>query len=152
MPTAEQSDELTFFPPPVPAAEFFPAEPVKPGHTWNPDVTKLNRHLGLSVPIQIEGGTWKMTFVRVATVNGEECAEIAEEMDVRAKVKNGKDAGTIEAKFRGTTHRSLKTGVSVDGRFAGTMSVSGTKTVEGQAVQITMSGPVEVNLKSRLIK
>ena len=72
-----------------------------------------------------------MTFVRVVSVNGEECAEIAEEIDLRAKVTEGEDQGALELKATGTTHRSLKTGLNVEGRLTGTMSITGVKTLDG---------------------
>jgi len=146
-PTAEQAAELKRFPPPVSTADFYPAEPVKPGHSWTVDVTRLRKLFGNAV--DIEDGSCKMTFVKTIVVDGEQCALIDEEMELRGRMKDEKDPdGQFQFKGRGTTRLSL-TRRNTSAKYTGTMTESHTIEEMGQRARMTISGQVEMEMIAR---
>jgi hypothetical protein len=121
---------------------------VKPGHTWNVELSKLQKFLG-SVA-QIDSGNWKMTFEKMIDVGGEACAQIAEEIELRARKQNEKgEWETLELKATGTTRRSLRLGLNVSTTLTGTLTTSETVTEGGERLQHTISGPVTVEITER---
>src|ERR1700722_1833110 len=60
VPSPKQAADLKHFPPPESMADWYPAEPVSPGHSWTVDVSKLRKFFGPSA--NIESGQWKMKF------------------------------------------------------------------------------------------
>jgi hypothetical protein len=147
-PTEKQASKLKRF---VPGGtmNLYPAEPVRPGHSWDVDIGELKKRMaGIC---QITSGSWKMRFEKTLMMNGELCAQIAEEIAIVGKTQDEHDEWKqIEMKLKGTTLRSLKQGLDLSSRFTGTMTMSGSlRGASGRRIQTTASGPVILDLKKQ---
>lgn len=148
-PTAEQAAELKAFPPPEPFDHFFPAQPVSPGHSWAVDGSEFLKRVGKSMGIEEATGTWKLTFVRLLSVNGKECVEVAEELDLRAKRKTEKgQPESGELKIKGKFIWNPAEGVFVSSECQGTVVLDQTLTADGKPVTMKVTGPVRIEMKS----
>jgi hypothetical protein len=148
-PTRQQALDLEAFPPPESSADCYPDKPVKPGHAWTVDASKLRKLMGSS-SVRVESGSWKRKFEKEIEVDGEPCAQIAEEIELRGKMRDEHGEWMrLEMKLTGTTRRSLKRGFSLGGRLSGTLTMRGTVTEGGEKVRVTVSGPVVLEAKSR---
>jgi hypothetical protein len=148
-PNAQQQFELSAFPPPVPAADYYPAEPVKPGHRWNLDVKMFGKLMGTA--LEVDSGTWTRKFAKTLTVDGELFAEIAQDLLVRGKVR-GKDdqRADFEFKLGGTFQRSLQRGFAPASQMTGAVTLAGTLAEGGKRFQVTITGPVTMEWKTQL--
>jgi hypothetical protein len=145
-PNPRQQRDLSDFEPPASSKDFYPAEPVKPGHRWTVDGGKLRKLYGSL--LQVEAGSLKLTFQRTIEADGELCAQIGEELDVRGKMRDEKGEWMqMELKATGTSLRSLKRGFNLSMHLTGTMTASGTVTEGGQRLQLKISGPLTIDLK-----
>jgi hypothetical protein len=146
-PNRRQAFELEAFPPPVSSADCYPDKLVKPGHRWTVDASKLRTFLGSGV--RVESGSWERKFEKEIEVDGEPCAQIAEEFDLLGKMRDERGEWIrLEMKLTGTTRRSLRRGFSLDRRLSGTMTMTGTATEGGEKVRLTVSGPVVLEARS----
>jgi hypothetical protein len=67
-PNPRQQEELSLFEQPASGKEIYPAEPVKPGHRWTVDGSKLRKLFGSL--FQVEAGNLKLTFQRTIEADG----------------------------------------------------------------------------------
>jgi hypothetical protein len=144
----KQALELKMFSPPKSTADCYPAEPVKPGHSWKVPILKLGKLF--SSRVEIESGHCKMKFEKLIEVDGEPCAQIAEELEVRGKMRDEHGEWLqLELKTTGTIQRSLQRGFTLASTSKGTMTLSGTVKEGGQSVQVKISGPMTWETKRR---
>jgi hypothetical protein len=146
-PSAKQAIELDLFPPPMSDVDYYPAEPVKPGHRWKVDVNKLRRLLGNAV--RIESGTWTRQFAKTITWDSERCAQIMDEIHVQGKLRDeGEQWVQLELKVAGPVRRSVARGFTVASSASGTVSISGAVTEDGKQLRTTISGSVTIERKT----
>jgi len=146
VPNPRQAEDLKHFPPPESIADWFPAEPVGPGHSWTVDVSKLRKFFGTSA--QIDSGQWKMRFEKEFKKDGKSYAQIAEELEVHGKLKDEKGELHFDWKASGVCHLPLQPGGVVTMQLAGTMTMSTTLTEGGVLLQVRISGPATLEQKS----
>jgi len=141
-PTEKQKKELDKRVGPENQDELYPAGRVKPGHTWTVDATALQRIFGGS--ISDLKGKLNMKFVKIERVDDEDCAVI--ELDGKITGISQEDEGTlnVELELKGTTWRSIKTGLDVKDKATGKIRMSGKITMDGAEVDITLTGPVVI--------
>jgi hypothetical protein len=145
-PNPRQQRDLSDFEPPASSKDYYPAEPVKPGHRWTVDGGKLRKLYGSL--LQVEAGSLKLTFQRTIEADGELCAQIGEELDVRGKMRDeGGEWVQMELKATGTSRRSLKRGLTLGRTLIGNIRLSGTVTERGEQLQVTIEGPVMIETK-----
>ncbi len=130
--------------------DLYPAEKVKVGHTWKVDAKALTKLFGNSFT-DIKGNL-NQKFLKVEDVDGEACAVIESKGVVKAKMKDeeGKPALNVEMDLKVKAWRSIKTGVEVKGTFDGKMKLDGKQKIEDAAVDITLSGPVSGESRTKL--
>jgi len=114
--------------------ELLPKEEVAVGHKWEPKVESLKILFGSEV--SKPSGKIKAHFKAIEKVDGEECAVIEFDMDVKGEKQEKKE--TIKQAFKGKTteYRSLKTGVNRKSVVDGEIDLEG-KTPDGANVKIT---------------
>jgi hypothetical protein len=141
-PTPEQAEELKGYPPPSLYRELLPARPVAVGESWEVPPAELRRLLGARV--RVDSGRWTMTFTRVVVVNGERCAEIAEDVEVRGEmdVTGGKSRGWF--RLTGTTTWALGNGRTFTSRHEGQVEETAELIDNGVRVTTTTAGPVRI--------
>ena len=142
-PTDEQKKELAKRDGPESDDDLFPADKVKVGHEWTVDAAKARSLTGGQM-IDVKG---KLTqkFLRVEKVGDEECAVIETSGTITAKMKpSEKDEPTpdVTLKVTATGWRSLKTGVEVKGKFAGTIRMAGKQKLDDAVVEMTLEGKI----------
>ena len=122
--------------------DLYPAEKVKVGHTWTVEAKALTRLFGNSFT-DIKGEL-AQKFVKIETIEGEECAVIESKGAVKGKMKDddGQPTLDVEMDLKVTAWRSIKTGVEVKGTFDGKIKMAGTQKVDDAKVEITLSGPL----------
>jgi hypothetical protein len=132
--------------------ELYPEEKVKVGHQWTVEAKALTKLFGNSFT-DIKGEL-KQKFVKIETVGGEECAVIESSGPVKGKMKDEEGDPTldVEMDLKATAWRSIKTGVEVKGTFSGTIKLAGKVKMDDMEVDITLSGPMTGESKSRLVK
>jgi hypothetical protein len=132
--------------------ELYPAEKVKVGHEWKVDAKALTKLFGNSFT-DIKGEL-KQKFVKVETVDGEECAVVESSGPVKAKMKDedGEPTLDVEMDLKATAWRSVKTGVEVKGTFSGTIKMAGKVKMDDMQVDISLSGPMTGESKTKLLK
>jgi WD40 repeat protein len=147
VPNAKQADDLKYFPPPESIADWFPAEPVSPGHSWTVDVNKLRKFFGTSA--QIDSGRWKMKFDKVIQKDGKPHVQIADELEISGKFKDEKK-GDVEFDWKaaGVTHLPLDPGGVVTVQLSGTMTMSAEVTESGMRLKLKITGPKTLEMKS----
>jgi hypothetical protein len=147
-PTPRQAVEMELLTPPESPADEYPDGPVKPGHVWTVDAARLRQLVGMGT--QIDSGAWKRKFEKTVEVDGEPCAQIAEEIELRGRTRDEHgEWARLELKAKGTTLRSLKRGFSLSTRLSGTLTQSGTVTEGGEKAQVTLSGPMTLEAKTQ---
>ncbi|HEY1186306.1 MAG TPA: hypothetical protein VGE74_01555 [Gemmata sp.] len=121
--------------------DLYPKEKVKVGHTWKVDATALTKMLGNS--FSDVKGKLDQKFVKLEKVDGEECAVIESSGKITAKMKDeGEPTVDVEMELKITTHKSIKTGVSVKEKFDGKIRLEGTQKMDDIKVDIKMAGPI----------
>jgi hypothetical protein len=144
----KQQLELKTFPTPESNEGWYPTDPVKQGHRWEVPTSKLRKMIATG--IDIEAGHCKRKFEKMVEVDGEQCAQIAEDIEIRGKMKDEKGEWKhVEMKVAGTTQRSLQRGLNLASRLEGTMTISGTVTERGEEIQVKITGPVTIEQKWR---
>jgi hypothetical protein len=146
-PNEKQVFDVETFPPPQSGVDWYPADPVKPGHSWSTDIAQLRSLFGSHM--QIDSGSWKQKFEKMVVVDGEPCAQIAQEIDVRGKMRDEHgEYVQVSLKLTGTSQRSLKRGFDVSSKMTGTVSASGKATEGGVRLEVSVNGPVTMEGKS----
>jgi len=130
--------------------DLYPAEKVKVGHEWKVEAKALTKLFGNSFT-DIKGEL-KQKFVKLETVDGEECAVVESAGVVKAKMKDedGEPTMDVEMDLKATAWRSVKTGVEVKGKFSGKIKLSGTQKLDDAKVEISMSGPMTGETTTKL--
>lgn len=141
-PTPEQADELKWYTPPAFYRELLPARPVAVGESWEVPPAELRRLLGSRV--RLDSGRWTMTFARVVEVNGERCAEITEDIELRGETDD--PTGKTRAGFRltGTTTWALGDGLTFTSQLDGRVEETTEFTDNGVRVTTTTTGPIRI--------
>lgn len=132
--------------------ELYPAEKVKAGHAWTVEAKALTKLLGNA--FSDVKGEMKQKFLRVEEYSGEECAVIESSGVVKAKMKDdeGQPNLNVEMDLKVTSWRSIKGGFDLKEKIEGKIKLNGTQKVDGQSVQVTMSGPMSGETTTKLKK
>ena len=147
-PTDRQSAELALFPPPQSAADWLPEGRIKPGHSWEVDARKLTRLLGPSV--QFESGSWRMSFEGTVRENGAPYARVAENVDVTGRMRTEKGEWfQVTLTVSGTALYSLGRDGEDTTRLSGTIRFTGRVTENQQVVDLTTTGPITLEVRTR---
>lgn len=152
-PTDDQQKELKKRQGPENEDDAYPAEKVKVGHKWEVDASKLKGLTGNTMT-DVKG-KMKQHFVKVETVDGEECAVIETTGKLTAKMvpdEDGDPAPDVTMELKATGWKSLKTGLEVKGTFDGKIKLSGKQKAMGQEAEIEMEGPISAESTSTLKK
>lgn len=130
--------------------ELYPAEKVKVGHAWKVEAKALTKLFGNSFT-DIKGEL-NQKFVKVETVEGEECALVESEGSVKGKMKDddGMPSLDVEMDLKVKSWRSIKTGVELKGTFEGKIKLAGKQKIDDQPVDITLAGPLSGESSTRL--
>jgi hypothetical protein len=147
-PTDKQKKELDKRVGPENQDDLYPSGKVKVGHTWTVDATALQRIFGGSITDL--KGKLKMKFVKVEEIDGEFCAVVEAEGKISGVAKDDEGELDVELDLKGTTWRSIKTGVDVKDKAKGRIKMSGKVKMEGAEVELTLEGPVTINSTSKL--
>jgi hypothetical protein len=132
--------------------ELYPAEKVKVGHEWKVEAKALTKLFGNSFT-DIKGEL-KQKFLKVETIEGEECAVVESSGLVKGKMKDedGKPTMDVEMDLKAKAWRSIKTGVELKGTFEGKIKLAGTQKIDDAKVEIALSGPMSGESTTRLKK
>jgi hypothetical protein len=130
--------------------DLYPAEKVKVGHEWKVDAKALTKLFGNS--FTDISGELKQKFLKIESVDGEECAVVESVGPVKGKMKdeNGDPTLAVEMDLKAKAWRSIKTGVELKGTFEGTIKLAGTVKMDDMEVDIKLSGPMKGESKTRL--
>ncbi|HXD85194.1 MAG TPA: hypothetical protein VN641_01790 [Urbifossiella sp.] len=143
-PTAKQKRELDKRVGPENQDELYPEGKVKVGHTWTVDASALQRVFGGSIT-ELKGKL-KMKFVKIETIDGEECAVIEMAGDIKGVAKETEGTLDVELKnMTGTTWRSIKTGVDVKDKAKGDITMSGKIEMDGAKADLMLEGPFTID-------
>jgi hypothetical protein len=146
VPTREQADDLKYFPGPESTRDWYPAEPVAPGHRWTVDVSKLRRFFGTSA--RIDSGQWKKRFEQQIQKDGKPYAKIAEEVEIHGKLKDAKGDLHWDWQATGVSLVPLQTEGIATLQLTGATTLSMTVTEDGRELQVRISGPQTLKIKS----
>ena len=147
-PTDEQAKELDKRAGPENDDELYPEEKVKVGHTWTVDAAKMKSLTGNSFTDVT--GKMKQKFLKMETINGEECAAIETTGTLKGKMKDDKGTPDVEMTVLATSWRNLKTGIEVKGTITGTIKVEGTLKMGDDDIQMKLEGKLEGTGSSKL--
>lgn len=148
-PTEKQKKELDKRVGPENEDDLYPEGKVKVGHTWTVDASALQRVFGGSITDL--KGKLKMKFVRIEQVNGEQCAVIEAVGVIKGIAKEDEGTLDVELDMKGTTWRSVKTGLDVKDKAMGKIKMSGKINMDGADAKIELEGPftIESTAKSK---
>ena len=121
--------------------DLFPEGKVKVGHAWTVDAGRMKKFFGNS--FTDVSGKVRQKFVRVETVSGERCAVIEVAGPIKGKMKDEDGDLAFELDLKGTTWRSLKTGVDVKDTIGGRMRLAGKQKVEDTPADIVLEGTLK---------
>lgn len=132
--------------------ELYPAEKVPVGHEWEVSAEALRKMFGNSV-VGITGRV-KQKFVKVEKFDGEDCAVVEAQGKIKGKMKNddGEPTIDVEMTLKGTSWRSLRTGVELKSVFSGKISLSGKQKVDDADIHIEMEGPFSGESRTKVLK
>ena len=139
-PTEEQQKELAKREGLDSDDEVFPEGKVKIGHAWKVDASKMKSLTGST--ISDASGEMKLKFVKLESVDGEECAVIETTGTIKGKMKED-GAPDLEMAITSTGWRSLKTGLEVKSTITGTMKIDGTIKMGDNDIGLKFSGKVD---------
>jgi hypothetical protein len=130
--------------------ELYPAEKVKVGHEWKVDAKAMTKLFGNSFT-DIKGEL-KQKFLKIETIENEECAVVESSGTVKGKMKDedGEPTMDVEMEIKATGWRSIKTGIELKGTYSGRIKLSGTQKIDDMAVDITLSGPMTGTSQTRM--
>ncbi len=89
-------------------------------------------------------GKLKMKFVKVEKIDGEDCAVIEAEGKITGVAKEDEGTLDVELELKGTTWRSVKTGMDVKDSAAGKIKMSGKISMDGADVDLVLTGPITI--------
>lgn len=132
--------------------DLYPAEKVAVGYSWEVPAQALRKLFGNSI-VNITGNI-QQKFVKVETLEGEECAVIETKGRIKGKMKNedGEPSIDVTMQLEGTTWRSLKSGIELKATFQGQMSLVGKQKMDDAEIHIEMSGPFNGESHTKLMR
>ena len=137
-PTDEQKKELDKRLGPESEDDLYPAEKVKPGHTWTVDAAAMKKFFGNS--FTDVKGKMAQKFVKVEDLDGEACAVIESKGPIKAKMKDEDAKLEVELELKSTTWRSLKTGIDLKAKYEGKIKMSGKQKMDGIEAEVNLEG------------
>lgn len=140
--TPEQAEELKWYPTPNFYRDLLPARPVTAGTSWEVPLTELRRLFGPRT--RLDSGRWKMTFTRLVVVNGERCAEIAEEVEVTGASTDPAEKSGGWVRLTGTTVWALGNGRTFTTQLHGPMEDTTETTENGVRVTTSTTGTLRI--------
>jgi hypothetical protein len=147
-PTDKQKKDLDRRVGPENQDDLYPAEKVKVGHEWTVDATALQKvFAGAITDLK---GKLKMKFVKIEMVDGEECAVIESSGKITGVAKEDEGDLDVELDMKGTTWRSVKTGVDVKDKAEGKIKMSGKVEMDGVKADLELTGPITIESISKL--
>lgn len=144
-PTAKQKKKLDRRIGPENDDDLYPEGKVKVGHAWTVDATAMRKFLGND--FKEVSGKMKQKFVKIETVNGEECAVVESSGTIKGKLTD-EDDDVLDVELvvtKATSWRSLKTAVDIKGKLEGRLKLSGKKKIDGQEAELALDGPLVVD-------
>jgi len=141
-PSAKQKKELDKRVGPESDDDIYPAGKFKVGHEWTVDATALQRVFGGS--ISDLKGKLKLKFVKIETIDGQECAVIESSGKITGVAKEDEGELDVELELKGTTWRSLKTGIDIKDKASGKLKMSGKLEMDGVKVEMVVEGPITI--------
>lgn len=145
-PSAKQKKELDKRVGPESDDDIYPAGKHKVGHEWTVDAAALQRIFGGS--ISDLKGKLKLKFVKVETIDGQECAVIEASGKITGIAKEEEGDLEVELELKGTTWRALKTGIDIKDQATGKMKMSGNLEMGGVKAEIVLEGPISIDSTS----
>ena len=142
-PSAKQKKELDKRVGPESDDDIYPAGKFKVGHEWTVDASALQRVFGGSITDL--KGKLKLKFVKVEMVDGQECAVIESSGKITGIAKEEEGDLDVELEMKGTTWRSLKTGVDVKDKATGKLKMSGALEMGGVKAELVLEGPITID-------
>jgi hypothetical protein len=146
-PTEKQKKQLEEFDNPETDDELYPEGKAKIGQSWDIKGSAFKKLLGSKVTDAT--GKGKSKFVRVEEFEGEQCAVIETELDVKATTKEEGNDIRVELKGKIVNIRSIKDGLDLKYTIEGSATFSGKLKEDGQEVDIRFSGKVSGEGKSK---
>jgi hypothetical protein len=137
-PTEKQEKALKDFDNPENEDELYPADKAKVGDTWDIKAEAFKKILG-SKATDVKG-KGKSKFLRVEEYDGEKCAVIETELDLKATMKEEGNDVKVEMKGKVINVRSIKEGLDRKYNIEGTASFAGKVKEDGQEIDIKFSG------------
>jgi len=149
-PTDEQKKDLDKRDGPENDDDIFPEEKVKVGHTWTVDAAKIKSLTGSSFTDVT--GKMKQKFVKLESVDGEECAVIETTGTFKGKMKDDNGTPDVEMTVTAKGWRNLKTGIEVKGKMTGNIKVEGTIKMGDNEIEMKLVGQVEGTSSAKIKK
>lgn len=147
-PNAKQKKELDKRVGPESDDDLYPAGMVKVGHKWTVDASALQRIFGGSIT-ELKGKL-NMRLVRLERLDGEECAVVESKGKITGVAKEDEGDLNVELELDGLTWRALKTGLDVKDQAKGRIRMSGKVEMDGQSLDLDLSGPITIEGTARL--
>jgi hypothetical protein len=137
-PTEKQEKALKDFDNPENEDDLYPAEKVKVGATWDIKAEAFKKVLG-SKATDVKG-KGKSKLLRIEEFDGEKCAVIETDLDLKATMKEEGNDIKVEMKGKAVSVRSLKDGLDRKYSIEGSASFAGKIKEDGQEADIKFSG------------
>lgn len=142
-PSDKQKKELDKRVGPESDDDMYPAGKHKVGHEWTVDAATLQRVFGGSFTDL--KGKLKLKFVKVETIDGQECAVIESSGKVTGIAKEDEGDLDVELELKGTTWRALKTGIDIKDTATGKLKMSGNVEMGGVKAELVLEGPIAID-------
>ena len=149
-PSAKQKKKLDRRTGPETDDELYPEAKVKVGHAWTVDAAAMKKFLGND--FTDISGKLKQKFVKVETVDGEECAVIESSGAIKGKMTD-EDDDVLDVELtvtKVTTWRAIKTGVDIKSKMEGRLKLAGKKKIDGADAELTLEGPLVVDSTTKM--
>nr|VFJ70482.1 MAG: hypothetical protein BECKFW1821C_GA0114237_102322 [Candidatus Kentron sp. FW] len=132
--------------------EMYPAAAIEIGTSWTVAGPQLVYMLGVGNLLSADGSA-HFTFEKLEKCGDDDCALISiKRLEIKTKMlDNDGDIMQVNLGGQGVIFRSLSDFVDTKVSLNGTMSVEGTKLINGASIQITVVGPLEMSGVERLL-
>jgi len=137
-PTDKQEKELKDFDDPVNDDDLYPEGKVKVGHSWDIDANAFKKVVGSKMTDAKGSGKGKL--VSIDMLNGEACAVIEIEFDVKARLKQEDSDFQVTMKGKIKSYRSIAEGIDLKFSIDGTAKFDGDAEEDGMKYQMVFSG------------
>ncbi|MCE9529578.1 MAG: hypothetical protein K8T89_00325 [Planctomycetes bacterium] len=149
-PNDKQKKELKDFDNPENDDELFPKDKVKIGHTWDIDPIAFKKVI--SSKLSEATGKGKGKFLRLEKIDGEECAVVEMDLDIKGRIKDEDSDFKVEMKGKLISFRALATGLDMKYTIEGTAKFDGKVDEDGQKANLMFSGKMLGEGTSKLVK